>query len=47
MLTLLRLLDNPLSKYLIFKIISYMQWLFWVIYQKLKGVWDELLVYTF
>ena len=29
----LRHFDNPLSKYLIFKRISRIQWLFWVIYQ--------------
>ena len=33
-LTFLRLFENPLLKYLIFKKISCMQWLFWVIYQK-------------
>ena len=32
-LTFLRLFDNPLSKILIFKKISCMQWLFWIIYQ--------------
>ena len=36
-LNFLRLFDNPLSKYLIFKIISRMKWLFWVIYQNYKG----------
>ena len=35
-LTFLRLFDNPLSKYLIFRIISCMQCLFWVIYQNWK-----------
>ena len=32
-LPFLRLFDNRLSEYLIFKTISFMQWLFWVIYQ--------------
>ena len=32
-LTFLMLFNNPLSKYLISKRISCMQWLFWVIYQ--------------
>ena len=32
-LPFLRLFDNHLSKYLAFKIISCMQWLFWAIYQ--------------
>ena len=36
-LTFVRVFDDPLSKYLTFKRISCMQWLFWVIYQKLKG----------
>ena len=39
-LPFLRLFDNPLSKYLTFKIISCMQWMFWVIYQNYKEVWD-------
>ena len=33
-----RLFDNPLSKYFTFKIISCMQWLFWVIYQYYRGL---------
>ena len=41
------LFDNPLSKYLTFKRISCMQWLFWVIYQNYKEVWDELLMHIF
>ena len=36
--TLLRLFDNPLSKYLILIRISSMQWLIWVVYQNEKGV---------
>ena len=36
-LTFLRLFDNPLSKYLIFKRISCMQWLFWVITKIKQG----------
>ena len=32
-LPFLRLFDNPFSKYLTFKIVSRIQWLFWVIYQ--------------
>ena len=32
-LTFLRLFDDSLPKYLIFKRISRIQWLFWVIYQ--------------
>ena len=35
-LSFLRLFDNPLSKYLTFKIVSCIQWLFWVIYQIIK-----------
>ena len=35
-LPFLRLFDNPLSKYLTFKIVSCIQWLFWVIYQIIK-----------
>ena len=41
------LFDNPFSKYLIFKNISNMQWLFWIIYQNQKGVRDQLLVHIF
>ena len=37
-LSFLRLFDNPLSKYFTFKIISCMQWLFWVIYQNYRGL---------
>ena len=37
-LPFLRLFDNPLLKYLTFKIISCMQWLFWVIYQNYRGL---------
>ena len=37
-ITFLRLFDNPLSKYFTFKIISCMQWLFWVIYQNYRGL---------
>ena len=36
--TFLRLFDNPLSKYLGFKIIYCMKWLFWVIYQNYRGL---------
>ena len=46
-LTFLKHFDNPLSKYLTFKRISCMQWLFWVFYQNKKGVWDQLLVHIF
>ena len=35
-LPFLSLFDNPLSKYLTFKIVSCIQWLFWVIYQIIK-----------
>ena len=44
-LPFLRLFDNPLSKLLTLKIISCMQWLFWVIYQKYKEVENWLLLY--
>ena len=37
-LPFLRLFDNPLSKYLTFKRISCMQWLFWVIFQNYRGL---------
>ena len=37
-LPFLRLFDDPLSKYLTFKRISCMQWLFWVIYQNHRGL---------
>ena len=33
-----RFSDNPISKYLIFKIVSCMQWLFWVIYQNYRNL---------
>ena len=33
----IKVFGNPLSKYLIFKIISRIQWLFWVVYQIKKG----------
>ena len=46
-LPFLRLFDNPLSKYLTFKIISCMQWLFWVICQNYKEVWGYLLLHIF
>ena len=39
-LPFLRLFDNLLSKYLTFKIIPCMQWLFWIIYQNYKEVCD-------
>ena len=39
-LPFLRLFDNHLSKNLTFKIISCMEWLFWVIYQNYREVWD-------
>ena len=45
--TFLRLFDNPLSKYLTVKRISCLQWLFWVIFQNYKEVWDQLLVHIF
>ena len=35
--TFSKIFDNPLSKYLIVKRISCMQWLFWVVYQNKKG----------
>ena len=46
-LTFLRLFNNPLSKYLIFRIISCMKCLFWVIYQNWKWDWDSRLVHIF
>ena len=45
-LTFLRFFDNPLSKYFIFRL-SCTQWLFWVIYQIEKGLYDWLLVHIF
>ena len=39
-LTFLKVCDNPLAKYFSFKRIYYMQWLFRVVYQYKKGVWD-------
>ena len=44
MLTFEKVFDNPLSKYLILEIISCMQWLFWVVYDNKKGIWDQLLM---
>ena len=46
-LNFLRLFGNPFSKYLIFKRISQVQWLFWVIQQNEKGIWGQLLVHIF
>ena len=46
-LPFLRLFDDPLSKYLTFKRISCMQWLFWVMYQNHKEAWDLLLLHIF
>ena len=46
-LNFLRVFDSHLSKYLIFKRISCMLWLFWVMYQNKIWVWDELLVNIF
>ena len=44
-LTFLRLFNNPLSQYLIFRIISCMKCFFWVIYQNWKWDWGSLLVH--
>ena len=46
-LNFLRIFHSHLSKYLVFKRISCMLWLFWVIYQNKIWAWDELLVNIF